>query len=273
VYREQGVVPVPETRVNGVSIFYDVLGDGAPVAFLNGVMMTTRSWVLQTSVVRRRYRCVMHDFRGQLLSEKPRRQWRLDEHADDLSALLDELGIDRCHLVGTSYGGEVGMLFAVRSPGRVASLTVISSVSEVDEQLDDAVSLWAETALSAPQSLYRVSFPFNFSESFIADNPDLLEQGEARLAACPPDFFPAFARLVEAFRSLDLTGDLHRIECPTLVMVGELDRLKPPRFSRLIAERIPGAEFLMIPGAGHAVVIERPAEVNTAILGFLRRFA
>jgi 3-oxoadipate enol-lactonase len=264
---------MPEAKVNGVTIYYDVLGRGTPVAFLNGVMMTAQSWVLQTSVVRAHYRCVMHDFRGQLLSEKPQRRWRLEDHVDDLGALLDELGIDRCHLVGTSYGGEVGMLFAIRHPDRATSITVISSVSEIDAELDSAVSLWAETALSSPESLYRVSVPFNFSESFIAANPELIDQGEARLAAVPDDFFTAFARLVEAFRSIDFTDELDCIECPTLVMVGELDRLKPPRFSRLIAERIRGAEFLMVPGAGHAVVIERSDEVNAAILGFLQKHA
>ena len=53
--------------------------------------------------------------------------------------------------------------------------------------------------------------------------------------------------------------------------MGELDILKPPRYSRLIAERIPGAELLVIPGGGHAVILEKPEEVNTAVLGFVEK--
>lgn len=256
-------------EINGLRLHYDLLGHGETVAFLNGVMMTTQSWVLQTSLFRQHYRCLLHDFRGQLLSDKPDEPWTLEDHADDLLALLDLLGIERCHLVGTSYGGEVGLIFACNQPDRVKSLSVISSVSEVGPELDRAVAIWAETALATPDQLYRISVPANFSPGFIDANPQLIEQGEERLSACPPEFFTGFARLVDAFRKLDITADLPRITCPTLVLVGEGDRLKPPEYSRLIAERIPSCELLLIPEAGHAVVLERPGEINDALMAFI----
>ena len=262
---------MPTAEINGLSLHYDLVGEGEPIAFLNGVMMTAQSWVLQTTVFRRRFRCLLHDFRGQLLSDKPEEPWSLDDHAADLEALLDDLEIESCHLVGTSYGGEVGLIFAGTRPERVRSLSVISSVSEVGPELDRTVALWAETALEAPERLYRVSLPANFSPAFVEANPELLAQGEERLAACPPDFFPAFARLVDAFRRIDVTAELERIQCPTLILVGELDVLKPPRYSRLIAERIPGAELLVIPGGGHAVILEKPDEVNDAVLAFIEK--
>jgi 3-oxoadipate enol-lactonase len=148
---------------------------------------------------------------------------------------------------------------------------VISSASEVDAELDRAVALWSETALDAPDRLYEISVPYNFSSTFVTANPDIIAQGEERLSRCPPEFFPALARLVEAFRDLDITTELGRIECPTLVLVGEEDALKPVRYSRLIAERIPQSELLVIPDAGHAVILEKPQEVNTALLGFIEK--
>ena len=265
------VRPVPTAEIRGLRIHYDLMGEGEPVVFLNGVMMTTQSWVLQTSLFRHRYHCLLHDFRGQLLSDKPDEPWTLEDHATDLRALLDHLEIERCHLVGTSYGGEVGLIFAYTWPDRVESLSVISSVSEVGPELDRAVATWAETALEAPGKLYRVALPSNFSPRFIAANPQIIEQGEERLAACPAEFFAAFARLVDAFRRLDITADLGRIRCPTLVMVGEQDALKPPEYSRLIAERIPNSELLLVPEAGHAVILEKPREINTAVLGFIEK--
>ena len=262
---------MPIAEIRGLRIHHELLGRGEPVALLNGVMMTTRSWVLQTSLLRRRYRCLLHDFRGQLLSDKPDAPWTMEDHAEDLRALLDHLGIDSCHLVGTSYGGEVGMIFAGTWPERVRSLAVISSVSAVDAELDRVVGAWGKAALEAPERLYRVALPHNFSPRFVAANPEVIEQGEERLRACPPEFFPAFARLVDAFRRLDVTAGLERIACPTLVVVGEDDALKPPRHSRLIAERIPDSELLLVPGAGHAVILEKPHEVNTALLGFIEK--
>jgi 3-oxoadipate enol-lactonase len=193
----------------------------------------------------------------------------MEDHAEDLRALLDHLEIDGCHLIGTSYGGEVGLIFAYTFPERVKSLSVISSVSEIEPDLDRVVDLWARTALEAPNDLYRVSAPSNFSRNFIEKNQQVIDQGEARIRACPPDFFTGFANLVEVFRRLDITDSLSRIECPTLVLVGEEDAIKRSRYSHLLAERIPDSEFLVVPEAGHAVIIEKPNEVNTAVLGFL----
>jgi 3-oxoadipate enol-lactonase len=264
---------MPIRDLNGVRIHYDVLGEGEPVVFLNGVMMTAQSWVLQTSLFRQHYRCVLHDFRGQLLSEKPQESWEFEDHVEDLRALLDHLEIESCHLVGTSYGGEVGMIFAYTHPERVRSLSVVSSVSEVDPELDRIVASWAETALERPGDLYRISAPQNFSQEFIESNPQVIEQGEARIQACPPDFFSGLARLVDTFRRLDVTAELHRITCPTLILVGGADAVKSPQYSQLMAEKIPNSEFLIIPGGGHAVIVERPSEVNTAVLGFIAKHA
>jgi 3-oxoadipate enol-lactonase len=263
---------MPEVTLNGVEIFYEVLGrEGPPVAFLNGIMMTTRSWVFQTALLRQRYRCILHDFRGQLLSGKPEEPFTMATHAEDLWCLLDHLGFETCHVVGTSYGGEVGMIFAATHPERVQSLAVISTVSYVGEELHQAVTEWADAALNDPDRLYRVSVPLNFSSKFLASSPDVVDQGQERVRSCPPEFFPAFARLVEAFQELDITERLPEITCPTLVMCGEEDALKPVHYSRTIAQSIPGAEFLIVPGAGHALVIENPAAVNTALLGFLEK--
>lgn len=262
---------MPIAEVAGIRLHYDLVGEGEPVALLNGVMMTAQSWAFQTSALRSRYRCVLHDFRGQLLSDKPEEPWSLEDHAADLGALLDHLGIESCHVVGTSYGGEVGMLFALAAPERVRSLSVISSVSEVGRELDGIVAAWAETALATPERLYRFALPHNFSPAFVVANPELIDLGDERLGGCRPEFFRAFARLVDAFRRLDITAELGRIACPTLVVVGEEDRLKPPRFSRLLAERIPDSELVLIPGAGHAVILEKPDEVNSALLGFLAK--
>jgi 3-oxoadipate enol-lactonase len=120
---------MPVTEIRGTSIAYELAGEGPPLVFLNGVMMTVQSWVFQRRALAGRFRCVLHDFRGQLLS--PGRVAHMSEHVDDLAALLDHLGIESAHVAGTSYGGEVGMMFAAAHPERVRSLAVITSVSHM----------------------------------------------------------------------------------------------------------------------------------------------
>lgn len=262
---------MPFFRTRQVQIQWRAVGQGPPVAFLNGVLMTMDSWKLQTLELSERYRCLMHDFRGQLLSSKPDAPWTLNDHAEDFASLLDHLGIEDCHVVGTSYGGEVGMLFAARWPERVRSLSVIASVSELGPDTDAIVLEWRRAALEAPETLYRTMLPTTFSPGFIAANPRLIEQGEERLRSCDTRFFQAFAGLIDAFRKVNLTPHLGAIRCPTRVIAAENDRLKPPRYSRIIADGIPDSELMVVPGAGHAVVLEQPARVNEALLGFFGR--
>lgn len=248
-------------------IFHESLGDGEPLLLLNGIMMTTTSWGLQTRALAAHYRCVLHDFRGQLRSDKPPGPYAMPMHVDDLVALLDELQIERAHLVGTSYGGEVGMMFAAAHPDRVKSLAVIASVSRVDDALRRDVTLWADVARNEPSRLWEVTLPFNYSRRFVDAHPEVIEAGRMRVSALPAEWFRAFADLCEAFTTLDVRLDA--IRCPALVLCGADDVLKPLRFSREIAEGIAGARLEVIEGAGHAVVIEQADRVNAALLGFL----
>ena len=274
-------MPEPRSRQSsrlavddGTEIHYELRGpeDAPVVAFLNGILMTTRSWVLQRPAFERRYRCLYHDFRGQLLSDKPPGPYTFERHAADLAALLDHLGIERCHLVGTSYGGEVGMLYAAEHPRRVATLSAISCVSHLEPLLRRQVDLWRAAGANG-DALFRISAPFNYSNAFLAADSLLIEQGARRLADYPAEFFVGFERLLDAFTGLDLRTHLADIRCPTLVLCGSEDIMKPPAYSAELAAAIPDTEYLLVPGAGHAVVIEKAGTVNTAVLGFLAKHA
>lgn len=260
---------MPAADLNGTTLFYELAGDGEPLVLLNGIMMTTQSWVLQKRALLDRYRLVMHDFRGQMKSAKPPGPYSMQQHVDDLRALLDHLGIERALFVGTSYGGEVGMMFAAQHPERVKKLAVIACVSEVGPDLAAKIEQWSRAALGAtPEEFYDTTVPYNYSPEFREAHPEILEQGRQRVAALPPEFFQAFAELVDAFRELHVTEDLERITAKTLVLAAEGDALKPLPYSRLIAERIPNARLEIIPG-GHAIVIENADAVNEALLRFL----
>lgn len=238
----------------------------APVVLLNGIMMTTTSWVFQTRALSPHYRVVLHDFRGQLQNLMPG-PFTLAQHVDDLLALLDREGIERAHLVGTSYGGEVGMLFALAHPERVQSLAVIACVSHVEPPLRASIEVWRDTARNEPDRLYDITAPYNFSPGILTES--FMEGGRARLRGYPPRFFTAFADLCDAFLTLDITERLRAIEARTLVIAAERDRLEPLHYSETIASRIPDARLEVIPEAAHAVVIESAAAVNDLLLEWL----
>jgi 3-oxoadipate enol-lactonase len=249
-----------------VDVYFEQAGQGKPLLLLNGVMMTTQSWVFQSRALSPHFTCVLHDFRGQLRTPHPG-PIDMRDHVKDLAALMDRLGIESAHLVGTSYGGEVAMLFALAHPHRVRSLSLIACVSHVEPPLREAVELWRDVALRAPESLYEVTAPYNFSPAVLT--PTFLEQGRTRLGAYPSQFFRDFAALCDAFLALDVTHRLPAITARTLVICGENDVLKPRHYSEIIAAGIPGAKLEVVPGAPHAVVIENHEAVNTLLREFL----
>ena len=124
---------MPNLQVKDVSLFYEVSGQGAEtVAFLNGVAMSTERWAAQTPFFSKNYHVLLHDFRGQGRSTLVSEGITFETHARDMAMLLDTLGIHGLHIVGVSYGAEVGMYFALMYPERVKSLTLGTAVSESD---------------------------------------------------------------------------------------------------------------------------------------------
>lgn len=260
---------MPQVKVNGVELYYELHGpeDGEVLVLSNGVLMSTASWGLQTPILAKRYRLLLYDCRGMWRSEHPKGPYTMEMHADDLAALLDGLKINQAHIAGISYGAEVSMVFALKYPQRTRSLFLSSAVSEVHDVLRGSINTWAEAARAQdPQRLFDVSFMLNFSDGYIAANRPIIEAAAARYAQLDMD---AVLALLDCFDRLDITSELHKIMARTLVLVGEEDILKPRKYSEIIAREIPGAELVVIPDAGHAICLEKPALFNALLLGFL----
>jgi 3-oxoadipate enol-lactonase len=260
-------------RVNNVGLFYEFHGpeDGELLILNNGVFMNTTSWP-QLPELSRRYRVLTWDMRGQGQSEHPAGEYSLDLHADDLVALMDALGLEKAHMVGTSYGGELNLVMGIRHPERCRSLVIIASVPRnSDPILMAMIERWRLAAkLGDGPLFFRLIYADTYSEKFLVDRPDLIPFAEERYARLD---LAAAIRLLESCQRFDVTADLGRIKVPTCIASAELDILKPRRYGEIMHEAIAGSEFHLIPGSGHVAVLEKPAEVNTIILGFLAKHA
>jgi len=139
---------MPRMRVGDAHLYYELHGpEEADVLVLsNGILMSTASWVFQTPVLSRHYRLLLYDCRGMWQSDHPPGPYAMNQHADDLAGLLDELGIERAHIGGISYGGEVSLTFALRYPERTRSLIIADAVSRVDPWLRTVVEGWIVAA-------------------------------------------------------------------------------------------------------------------------------
>ncbi len=263
---------MPTIQANGTQLYYEQHSWDQPgdvLVLSNGILMSTASWAYQTPVLSRHCRLLLYDCRGMWQSEHPPGPYSMAQHADDLAALLDALGVERAHIGGISYGAEISLVFALRYPARVRSLIVASAVSRVDPLLRAMMDGWIAAAQAKdPELLFRVTLPVNFSERWIAANPAALEAARQRYRQLD---MAAFLELLLSFSQLDITADLHRINAPALVMVGEEDILKPKRYAEIIARELPNSELAIIPHAGHAALWEQAAVFNSLILGFLAK--
>jgi len=262
---------MPHIKVNDIKIYYELSGpEDAPVLVLsNGIMMSTASWAYQKAVLNQHLRVLLYDCRGMWQSENPDCPYSMDLHAEDLAALLKALGISAAHIAGISYGAEISMVFAFKFPDKTKSLVVIDGVSEIHPLLRAQTFPWLLAARRGdPELLLRTSYHMNFGEDWIKANQAFIEASVERYAQID---MKAFAQLMNSFYQLDITDQLQNINVPTLVIAGEEDLLKGREYAKIIAKNIPNSEYVLVPGSGHALCIEKPAVLNTLLLGFVTK--
>lgn len=262
---------MPHVHIKDINIYYEISGpENAPVLVLsNGIMMSTASWAFQNSVLNQHLRVLLYDCRGMGKSDHPAGSYSMELHADDLAALLKSLDIPKAHIAGISYGAEISMAFAIRYPELTKSLIVIDGVSEIHPLLRAQTYPWLIAAQrNDPKLLLETSYHMNFSEEWIKANQIFIDGSVDRFAQLDLE---AFSRLMEAFFQIDLTEELSKISAPTLVIVGEKDLIKGREYSEIITREIPKSEFVLVPSAGHALSLEKPALLNTLMLGFVTK--
>jgi pimeloyl-ACP methyl ester carboxylesterase len=272
---------MPFLKIRGFNCRYEhqQIDPAAPtVVFLNGIMSAAESWNAAAQTVQDMgYNTLCYDYRGQWRSEVTPGPYVMQDHRADLNALLDALRIEQAHFVGTSYGGMVAMPFAAQHPSRAASLILIATAAKIRPPSYAIVKGWRDLANEGDlERLFLNMVPNLFSAHTLEENPDLPNKrlrGLTRALSELPDFLRGQVLLHDAhyleLLGEGLTAQLSSIQCKTLVVSAEQDLLYPPSDSSHIAHHIPGAEHIIITDAGHAVVAERPAIINTLIAGHL----
>lgn len=253
---------------NGVALRYDMGGAGANVLVLvheMGGML--ESWDEVAPPLARSRRVLRYDFRGAGLSEKARGRLTFDTMADDLHALLAALGLEgRVALAGCAVGAGIAIRFATRFPGRVSALVAMSPALGFDDP-DRRAAMLARAAQVEREGMRAIEQP-----SLAASYPEALRGVDARYRRFrarwlgnDPASFAAINRMLAEAR---VDRDLGYIACPTLVVGGGHDGLRPPASVEAIARVIPGARYRLL-DTGHFMAVQTPEVVAAAIDEFL----
>ena len=250
---------------------YEITGPpGAPaVALIHGLGLNRHVWEAHRSRLAQRYRVLTYDLYGHGDSAAPPAEPSLTLFAEQLSGLLDELGIARCALVGFSLGGMINRRLAMDNPGRVESLVVLNSPHEREPEAQRLVEQRAlDSASDGPGANLDATIERWFTPTFRQRETALIEQVRGWVLANDPPVY-ALCRRVLAFGVTELVRPEPPIRVPTLVMTCEHDSGSTPEMSQAIAGEIDGAQVIIVPGLRHMGLVENPRFFVTAIDEFL----
>jgi 2-succinyl-6-hydroxy-2,4-cyclohexadiene-1-carboxylate synthase len=266
---------MPTARINGFDMYYERHGDeGEPLVLVHGYTGDVSDWWLQLDEFAPTHRLLLLDHRGHGKSSAPadRSSYTIKQMADDVEALVAHVGFERYHLLGHSMGGAVSQEIALRSPGRLLSLTLedtgptfdIGKSEVVTKIFSERLRMAEEQGMTAVANLPGLPDPPHMP-------PGRRDRERARMIAMSPDgYIGAWGALTGWPGSRD---HVHTIAVPTLVIYGELDAPMIVSGMEWLAKTIPGAQEVRVPEAAHCPQFERPDIFNPAVRAHLERNA
>jgi 3-oxoadipate enol-lactonase len=255
-----------------VALYSEVAGEGPEIVLLHEGICDSRMWDRQWEKYARSHRVLRLDFRGYGRTPYEPKPYA---SARDVIELMDEHGLERAALVGVSLGGRVALEVALAMPERVSALVLVGSGLPGHDWSEEMKASWEqeEAALRAGDLDRAVELSLQAWVAGPRRKLDDVDSGvRARVAEMQRrayELWPVDAEDAEELLIEDLPPRLGEIKAPTLVLVGEEDQPDMHAIAEQLAREIPGARFKTIPNTAHVPSMERPAEFDELVLGFL----
>ena len=256
-------------EIAGISLRYDLSGAGENTLVLVHEMGgSLETWDDVIEPLAKRWRVLRYDTREAGFSEKTGRIPDIAAMSGELASLLDALGIrSPIAIVGCAIGAAIAIHFATNYPQRTAAMMALSPATGIAASGRAAAFARAEKAeregmRSITDALFDMAYP-----PALRKDVERYRAARARLLGADP---ASFALIYRMLADLDLTLDFAKVRCPTLVVAGAHDQLRPPDHVRAIAAQIPCAQFEVIE-AGHYIPVQAPDQTVALLSGLLDR--
>ena len=265
---------MPQVAVDGLTINYDVQGDGEPLLLIHYTSADHACWAFQLPAYTEHFSCISLDLPGSGESDKPAGPYSTDGYADQVASFLDAIGIDRAHVAGVSLGAAVGIHLAARHPDRVRSLSLHSGWHATDLYLKSVVEQWRTMASVLPtvaDVVIQGIFPWCFTPEMYINRPEFVDTLVDFVRSRPAQPVDAFLAQTDAVIAHDASAVLREIGAPTLITFGAHDLVCSTRFAEPLNSGINGSELVIFEHLSHAGLHEDPETFNRATLDFLLR--
>jgi len=265
---------MPDVKVDGLTINYDVQGDGEPLLLIPYTSADHACYAFQLPAYTEHFSCIAIDLPGTGESDKPAGPYSTEGYADQVAAFLGAIGIERAHVAGVSLGAAVGMHLAGRHPARVRSLSLHSGWPATDHYLAVVVEQWRTLAPVLPtvaDVVIQAIFPWCFTPEMYVDRPEFVDALVDFVRGRPPQPVDAFLAQTDAVLAHDASAALREIDVPTQITFGAHDLVCSTRFAEPLSTGIAGSELVVFDDLSHAGLHEDPDAFNSATLDFLLR--
>lgn len=277
-------IPVKKTidsgyaEVNNTRLYYEFAGAGEPIVFIHGSFGDRRHWDYQFKELSKRYKVVRYDLRGFGKSALPREE-EVYRDCDDLSALLNYLGIKKAHVCGLSFGSFIVIDFALAYPDRCLSLIPIGprvTGDDIEEYKANSDSLRAVIAKAV--DILRSKGRKDATDYLWGGDNALttsVRSSKTRNALLQMGYEYSWWRHLHPskreYAFSQATKHLGEIKMPTLIVTSDYDLAICKQVATTLAKEISGAQLISIKGAGHIMNMDKPREFNKTISKFIDR--
>ena len=254
------------TTASGTFYFLNQKEQSFPIVFVHGVGLTYEIWQPQLDFFKN-YSTLSYDILGHGKSSLTKQNISFDDFSEQLINLINELKIDKIHLVGFSIGSLIARNFATKFNNRLQSLTLLGSIYKRSEQQQKIVNERFEQ-VKKELKLSKQSLKRWFTDRYLENNPDTYEKISSILSS---NNMANFLKVYELFVKHKNDEDFEKIKTNTLVMTGESDVGSTIEMSQELSKIIKNSELKIIKDGKHLCGIECADDVNLAIKNFVEK--
>ena len=254
--------------LNNITLHYQQISgpeDTPAIVFINSLATDFRIWRDVIVQLAGKFPMLTYDKRGHGLSDIGQSPYRIDDHVNDLIALMDSLEISNAVICGLSVGGLIAMRLSTVRPDLVSSLVLCDTAPKIGTE-----PMWEERMEIARRDgmagLLKANMERWFTRNFHTHHTAELDGYSNMFLRVPIEGYLGTAA---AIRDTDLREDAAKIDLPVMCVVGEEDGSTPPELVLEMANMIPGADFKLIKGAGHIPCVEQPHVLADTLTGFI----
>ena len=255
--------------IDGRTISYRLVGRGTPLLLLHGAWSDSRLWRLQLETLADTHTVIAWDAYGCGGSDDPPAQATISDYADAVGGLIDQLGLQRPHILGLSLGGGLAIEVTRRFQSNVGSLILVSAYagwkgSLPPQQARGRVEQALREADEPPQSWAPAYLPSFFAGPV---SEALTEEVLAIMLHSRPAGIKA---MIKALGDVDLRAECAAITVPTMVLHGSADSRASSAVAHQLSDRIASSQLVVLPHLGHLMSIEAPETFNAEVTRFLQ---